>query len=108
MNLSADKLQYKGIELYKYKKILENNVIKGLEYDSSIKVDLSIPSVDSKLSRSGYTVQYEGFSLTIKTTIQKPLTNVSNGQFWYDYHSETQYPTLFEYAAAIETKLQEY
>lgn len=37
-----------------------------------------------------------------------PIGNISNGHFWYLYHSAINQPLLFETAAAIETELTQY
>ena len=44
-------------------------------------------------------------SYTITREEQADLSNISNGQFWYEYHSNTDNPVLLEKAAVIETQL---
>lgn len=39
---------------------------------------------------------------------RQDISGLSNGTFWYLYHDSTQFPTLMEKAAAIETQLQQY
>ena len=39
---------------------------------------------------------------------RQEISGLTNGTFWYLYHNSTQYPTLMEKAAAIETQLQQY
>ena len=46
--------------------------------------------------------------ITLKEKKEESLSNISNGTFWYRYHDHIEWPTLFEYAAAIETQLQTY
>lgn len=108
LNLSLDKTKFNNIELYKYKAIKEGNNIKSLEYESTISIDITIPNAESKLTNNGYSVSFDGYELNFKTTKIRSLANITNGQFWYDYHNTIEYPVLFEYAAAIETRLQEY
>lgn len=59
-------------------------------------------------------VLYDAQGIQYKSTIivnevkQESLSNISNGTFWYRYHTRLDIPTLFEYAASIETQLQTY
>ena len=44
----------------------------------------------------------------LNSTEGTPIGNITNGHFWYLYHSATNLPLLFETAAAIETELTKY
>ena len=48
------------------------------------------------------------YTITRKKDIIETISNITNGTFWYKFHTRTNVATLFENAAAIETKLQEY
>ena len=50
-----------------------------------------------------YTVSY-----TTNTTTIKSLSNMTRGQFWYNYHNYLSQPALVTEAAVIETQLSTY
>lgn len=107
VNINADKTSFTNLELYQYKKTYDDyqNIV-SLDLEDTIKINVDVPSSYQKLE--GFTIDYPEYTIEVKTEIKQPLSNITNGQFWYLYHGETEYPILFEYAAAIETKLQEY
>ena len=48
------------------------------------------------------------FTLTSTRAVEDDFTKMTNGEFWYKYHTAIQWPTVFEYAAMIEAELSTY
>ena len=90
---------------------IKNN---GTEYKINVKKyngdnTLDFSDANSKLLTL-YDENNERYTskITLKEKKEESLSNISNGTFWYRYHDHIEWPTLFEYAAAIETQLQTY
>lgn len=86
----------------------------GTEYKIDVKRyngdnTLDFSDANSKLF-TFYDENNESYTstITLKEKKEESLSNISNGTFWYRYHDHIEWPTLFEYAAAIETQLQTY
>lgn len=110
-NWSDEKLQFTNIPVYEYKvERGANNSISKLIYSQTLNVTLNVPTVLDKTN--GYTVVVPNTNAPLRIKVlgvkEADLQNISNGQFWWTYHSDIEKSLLFEYAAAIETKLQEY
>lgn len=90
---------------------IKNN---GIEYKMNVKKyngdnTLDFSDANSKLFTL-YDENNEAYTstITLEELKKESLSNISNGTFWYRYHNHIEWPTLFEYAAAIETQLQTY
>ena len=100
-------------------RILKNTdyVINDIEsIESNTNYIFTASSVFDKDSASGYVSKVSVIQNGIEYTSnyswigrrRQEISGLSNGTFWYLYHNSTQFPTLMEKAAAIETQLQQY
>lgn len=99
-------------------RILKNDkyVINSIESVEANAYNFTADSVFDKESASGFigkvSITQHGIEYSSNYSWigrrRQAISGLSNGTFWYLYHDSTQYPTLMEKAAAIETQLQQY
>lgn len=67
-------------------------------YDNEVIKTIEISTTDGVFSRQ----------LAAQKTSEIALNNLSNGEFWYQFHNRIDNSTLFEEAAVIESQLAQY
>lgn len=82
--------------------------IDGKYSITSTKHQLDKPLDFSKNTTVTVSINNRKYQITLKEEKDESLNNITNGTFWYRYHTRTDYQPLFEFAASIETQLETY
>ena len=106
-NILANQTQLnKNLSTFNYEMVTDDGKNAGLlsliggEYNSNNQATGTISTIIDDIEYSS--------NFTITQTIGQEINNLTKGQFWYKYHSLTEWPIIFEEAACIETELTTY
>lgn len=98
--------------LYANKVVIKNNKINLLKTETANKytVEHIIENGNDtwKIKYSNTNGEVFDTKFTTTRTILTEFSNLTNGEFWYKYHSNPNNAILFEKAAVIETNLTQY
>ena len=100
--------------LYANKVVIKGNKINSLETETvnkyTIEVKTKPNSLETKTVIKYSNANGEVFdtTFTVTSTVSTAFSDLTNGEFWYKYHSNPNNAILFEKAAVIETNLTQY
>lgn len=100
---------FTNIYLCKLETDTDNNIkLTTQKYDENYKISMSAAPSSLLLTLNDKNGEEYQSIITLEEIKKESLVNISNGTFWYRYHTRIEWPTLAEYAAVIETQLQIY
>ena len=104
----------------KYEQIKDNNItttkltdVTVTSHELKTTIDESLyANEDKKLENQSLTIKKDEYQYTRNFSVEivdsEPIAGLTNGEFWYKYHTRHNNPILFEDAAAIESQLTQY